>query len=91
MDSSLAAAAAAGSAWLGPAGALTDPAEAGLRAAAARYAPGMSPDGQVAKGNLAEGGHIGFIANMELQPEAPLAVTKDRQKLALGEDGIPGQ
>lgn len=36
-----------------------------MRAAAAQYAPGMSPDGPVAKGNLAEGGHIGFIANMD--------------------------
>jgi len=61
----LAAAAAAGSAWLGPAAAIADPAEAGLRAAAAQYAPGMSPDGQVAKGNLSEDGHVGFIANME--------------------------
>lgn len=61
----LAAAAAAGSAWLGPGGAIGDPAEAGLRAAAAKYAPGMSPDGQVAKGNLAEGGHIDFVVNME--------------------------
>lgn len=61
----LAAAAAAGSAWLGPAGAMGDPAEAGLRAAAAKYAPGMSPDGQVAKGNLAEGGHIDFVVNMD--------------------------
>jgi NAD(P)-dependent dehydrogenase (short-subunit alcohol dehydrogenase family) len=32
-----------------------------------------------------------FIANMELQPEAPLADVKDRQKLALGEEGMPGQ
>lgn len=32
-----------------------------------------------------------YIANMELQPEAPLATTKDRQKLALGEEGMPGQ
>ena len=32
-----------------------------------------------------------FIANMELQPEAPLADTKDRQKLALGEEGMPNQ
>ncbi|NOP94980.1 MULTISPECIES: SDR family oxidoreductase [Mycolicibacterium] len=32
-----------------------------------------------------------FIANMELQPEAPLADTKDRQKLALGEKGMPNQ
>jgi hypothetical protein len=28
---------------------------------------------------------------MELQPEAPLADNKERQKLALGEEGIPGQ
>ncbi len=65
LASLLAAAAAAGSAWLGPAAAIADPAEAGLRAAAAQYAPGMSPDGQVAKGNLAEGGHVDFIVNME--------------------------
>ena len=32
-----------------------------------------------------------YIANMELQPEAPLAATKDRQKLALGEEGMPNQ
>jgi hypothetical protein len=61
----LAAAAAAGSAWLGPAAAAGDPAEMGLRASAAQYAPGMSPEGQVAKGNLAEGGHIGFLVNMD--------------------------
>ena len=65
LASLLAAAAAAGSAWLGPAAAIADPAEAGLRAAAAQYAPGMSPDGQVAKGNLAEGGHVDFVVNME--------------------------
>lgn len=61
----LAAAAAAGSAWLGPAAAIADPAEAGLRAAAAKYAPGMSPDSQVAKGTLAEGGHIQFVMNLD--------------------------
>jgi len=65
LASLLAAAAAAGSAWLGPAAAIADPAEAGLRAAALKYAPGMSPDGQVAKGNLSEGGHVGFIVNMD--------------------------
>jgi hypothetical protein len=65
LASLLAAAAAAGSAMLGPAAAMADPAEAGLRAAAAKYAPGMSPEGQVAKGNLAEGGHVGFVANMD--------------------------
>src|ERR1700734_2991387 len=40
---------------------------------------------------VAETPRGGFIANMELQPEAPLAVTKDRQRLALGEEGMPGQ
>jgi hypothetical protein len=40
---------------------------------------------------VAETPRGGFIANMELQPEAPLADNKDRQKLALGEEGMPGQ
>ena len=38
---------------------------------------------------VAETPRGGFIASMELQPEAPLADTKDRQKLALGEEGMP--
>ena len=38
---------------------------------------------------VAETPRGGFVANMELQPEAPLADTKDRQKLALGEEGMP--
>lgn len=65
LASLLAAAAAAGSAWLGPAAAMADPAEAGLRAAAAQYAPGMSPEGQVAKANMTEGQHVGFVTNMD--------------------------
>ncbi|OKH72648.1 short-chain dehydrogenase [Mycobacterium sp. SWH-M1] len=40
---------------------------------------------------VAETPRGGFIANMELQPEAPLAATKDRQKLALGEEGMPNR
>src|ERR1700744_3788590 len=40
---------------------------------------------------VAETPRGGFIANMELQPEAPLADNRDRQKLPLGEEGIPGQ
>jgi NADP-dependent 3-hydroxy acid dehydrogenase YdfG len=40
---------------------------------------------------VAETPRGGFIANMEVQPEAPLADNKDRQKLALGEEGMPGQ
>src|SRR5271163_3335458 len=39
---------------------------------------------------VAETPRGGFVANMELQPEAPLADDKGRQKLALGEEGIPG-
>ncbi len=38
---------------------------------------------------VAETPRGGFIANMELQPEAPLADNKTRQKLALGEEGMP--
>src|SRR6476620_3330606 len=40
---------------------------------------------------VAETPRGGFIANMELQPEAPLADNTDRQKLALGEEGIREQ
>jgi hypothetical protein len=67
LASILAAAAAAGSAMLAPPGdvATADPAEAGLRAGARKYAPGMSPEGHVAKGNLAEGGHVEFMTQMD--------------------------
>jgi len=40
---------------------------------------------------VAETPRGGFIASMELQPEAPLADKKDRQKLALGDEGMPEQ
>ncbi|WP_343709796.1 SDR family oxidoreductase [Mycobacterium sp.] len=40
---------------------------------------------------VAETPRGGFIANMELAPEAPLADNTSRQKLALGEEGMPGQ
>ena len=40
---------------------------------------------------VAETPRGGFIANMELQPEAPLAEAKERQSLALGEEGMPNQ
>jgi NADP-dependent 3-hydroxy acid dehydrogenase YdfG len=38
---------------------------------------------------VAETPRGGFIASMELQPEAPLADKRDRQKLALGDEGMP--
>ncbi|MCV7154691.1 SDR family oxidoreductase [Mycolicibacterium pyrenivorans] len=39
---------------------------------------------------VAETPRGGFIANMELQPEAPLATNKDRQKLKVDEEAFPG-
>ncbi len=61
----IAAAAAAGSAMMQNGG-LGDPAETGLRAAIAKHAPGMAPEGQMAKGTLQEGGHSQFL--MTLMP-----------------------
>jgi hypothetical protein len=60
----LAAAAAAGSALLQPMG-TGDAVEVGIRTAAAKYASGMSPEGDMAKANLAEGGHVGFVFQMD--------------------------
>lgn len=65
LASLLAAAAAAGSATLGPAATTLDPVEAGLRATATQHAPGMVADGLVAKGTLVEGGHLDFIVQLE--------------------------
>jgi hypothetical protein len=61
----LAAAAAAGPATMQPSGGSSDDAERGLRDAAAKHAAGMTPEGEVAKGTLSEGGHLGFIAKMD--------------------------
>lgn len=60
----LASAAAATMATMQPAGS-ADPAERGLREAAAKHAAGMTPEGDVAKGTLSEGGHLAFIANLD--------------------------
>lgn len=54
----------AASAFLTPMGG-GDPVELGIKAAAMKYAPGMSPEGQVAKGNVQAGGHVQFIVNMD--------------------------
>jgi hypothetical protein len=62
----IAAAAAAGSAMMQNGGLGGDPAEAGLRAAITKHAPAMSPEGQMAKGTLQEGGHSQFL--MTLMP-----------------------
>jgi hypothetical protein len=47
-----------------PAG-TADEADNGLREAAKKHAAGMTPDGEVAKGTLSEGGHLGFIVKLE--------------------------
>lgn len=66
MAQLLAAAAAAGNATMQPAARGTaDDADRGLREAAAKHAAGMTPDGEVAKGTLTEGGHLGFIVKLE--------------------------
>lgn len=54
----------AASAFLAPMGG-GDPVELGIKAAATKYAPGMTPEGQVAKGNAQAGGHVQFIVNMD--------------------------
>jgi hypothetical protein len=64
MAQLLASAAAAASATMQPAGS-ADEADRGLREAAAKHAAGMTPDGDVAKGTLSEGGHLGFITKMD--------------------------
>ena len=38
---------------------------------------------------VAETPRGGYIASMELQPEAPMSTTKERQQLKLGEEGMP--
>jgi hypothetical protein len=61
-----AAAAAAGAALLQQPGVgLGDPAEACVKAQAAKVAPGMQPEGQIAKGNLQQGGHLEFLTNLQ--------------------------
>jgi len=59
----LAAAAAAAVAQMQPLG--NEQVDQGLRDVAAKYASGMTPASEVAKGNLGEGGHLGFIVQME--------------------------
>lgn len=60
----LAAAAAAAIAPMQAPGAADD-VERGLREASEKHAAGMTPDGEIAKGTLSEGGHLGFIVKME--------------------------
>jgi hypothetical protein len=58
-------AAAAGQALLQQPGSIAgDAVEIGIKAIALREAPNMQPEGQIAKGNLAEGGHLEFMVPM---------------------------
>ena len=68
MAQLLAAAAAAATVPMQPAAGsagANDDTDRGLREAAAKHAAGMTPDGEIAKGTLSEGGHLGFIVKME--------------------------
>ncbi len=60
-----AAASAAAANLQNPGGATADTVEAGIKKAAAKHAPGMQPDGQLAKGTLQEGGHLEMMVNMQ--------------------------
>jgi hypothetical protein len=42
-----------------------DPVEAGIKAVAAKHAPGMQPDGPIAKGTLQEGGHLSMMVTLQ--------------------------
>jgi hypothetical protein len=59
-----AAAAAAGALMQSPGASTGDPVEAGIRATAGRQAPGMQPEGQIAKGTLQEGGHLSMMVTL---------------------------
>ncbi len=61
-----AAAAAASTAYLTPAAGPGDPIESGVTAAAIKSAPGMQPDGSLAKGTLKEGGHSEMMVNLQV-------------------------
>ena len=42
-----------------------DPVEAGIKALAAKHAKKMTPDGQMAKGDLKEGDHLSMMVNLQ--------------------------
>jgi hypothetical protein len=57
---------AAGTAVMAPGGAIGgDMVDLGIKAAAMRYAPGMQPEGAMAKDNLAENGHKEMMITMQ--------------------------
>lgn len=58
------AAGAAPAASMAPGGSAGDPIEAGIKGVASKQAPGMQPDGPIAKGTLQEGGHLEMLATL---------------------------
>lgn len=66
LQQMFAAAAGASSAFLAPSGSAGDPIEAGIRGVASKLAPGMQPEGQIAKGTLQEKGHVEMMATLEV-------------------------
>jgi hypothetical protein len=54
----------AGMAVLSPGGVAGDPIEAGIKAAAARFAPNMQPEGQMAKDTLTENAHKAMVVTL---------------------------
>jgi hypothetical protein len=66
LQQMFAAAAGAANAFLTPGGSAGDPIEAGIRGVASKLAPGMQPQGQIAKGTLQEKGHAEMMATLEV-------------------------
>jgi hypothetical protein len=58
------AAGAAPMAAMAPGGSAGDPIEGDIRNLASKQAPGMQPDGQIAKGTLQEGGHLEMLVTL---------------------------
>jgi hypothetical protein len=58
------AAGAAPMAAMAPGGSVGDPIEGDIKNVASKQAPGMQPDGQIAKGTLQEGGHLEMMATL---------------------------
>ncbi len=58
------AAGAAPAAAMAPGGSIGDPIEGDIKTLAAKQAPGMQPDGPIAKGTLQEGGHLEMMVTL---------------------------
>jgi hypothetical protein len=66
LQQMFAAAAGASNASLAPGGSAGDPIEGGIRTVALKFAPGMQPEGQIAKGTLQEKGHAEMMITLEV-------------------------